>query len=96
MWTMKNKYNVGDVVTVKEQYDNGCKEHDYPCIFTKDMLETYGGKKLTIKNVYHLEYFPYLLVTEEYYYEVKENGYLWSDPMFQESELWKASIMLVI
>ena len=93
---MKSKYNVGDIVTVKEQYDNGCKGYDYPCCFTKLMLETYGGKKLTITKVCYFEYITHLLATEKYYYHVKENGYNWSDSMFQESELWKVSIMLAI
>ena len=84
---MKSKYNVGDIVTVKEQYDNGCNENDYPCGFTKSMLKTHGGKKLTIEKVYYHKYFTNLLTTEEYYYRVKESGYNWSDPMFQECEL---------
>ena len=84
---MKSKYNIGDIVTVKEQYDNGCNGDDYPCGFTKRMLETYSGKKLTIERVCYYDYINKLLATEEYYYQVKENGYNWSDPMFQESEL---------
>ena len=96
MWTMKSKYKIGDIVTVKEQYDNGCKEYDYPCAFTKDMLKTYGGKKLTIEEICYIGYVGALLTTEEYFYQVKENSYNWSDPMFQESELWKVSIRLVI
>lgn len=84
---MKSKYNVGDIVTVKEQYDSGCNENDYPCIFTKEMLKIYGGKKLTIEKVYYNERFTNRLKTEDYYYRVEETGYSWSDPMFQESEL---------
>lgn len=90
---MKSKYNIGDIVTVKEQYDNGCNGFDYPCSFTKYMLETYGGKKLTIEKVCYDEHFTDLLATEECYYQVKENGYNWSDPMFQESELWYISLV---
>lgn len=84
---MKSKYNVGDIVTVKEQYDNGCDAYDYPSGFTEFMLKTYGGKKLTIEKVCCHKFFINLLTTEEYYYRVKENKYAWSDPMFQECEL---------
>lgn len=85
---MKSKYNVGDIVTVKEQYDSGCNGVDYPCVFTKEMLQIYGSKKLTIEKVcYYNRHFTNYLTTEDYYYKVKETGYNWSDPMFQESEL---------
>ena len=84
---MKSKYKVGDIVTVKEQYDKGCNGNDYPCEFTESMLKAFGGKKLTIEEVYCYKGFTNLLTTEEYFYRVKGNWCNWSDPMFQESEL---------
>lgn len=44
-------YNVGDIVTVKDKYDDGYSGCDYPHGFTPWMLEKFGGKNVTITCV---------------------------------------------
>lgn len=87
---MKNKYEVGDIVTIKEKYDNNCIDEDYPCIFTNTMLNIFRGKKMVIKSVHEINFDRKpKLYTEDYYYKLKddEDGWWWTDPMFQECEL---------
>lgn len=87
---MKSKYNVGDIVTIKEKYDDNCIDEDYPCLFTLIMLEEFGGKTMEIKSVHKITFNKKLkLYTEDYYYILKddEDEYFWTDPMFQECEL---------
>ena len=87
---MKSKYNVGDIVTIKEKYDNNCIDEDYPCVFTNTMLNTFGGKKMEIKSVHRTNFRDKSkLYTEDFYYILKDDNcsWFWTDPMFQECEL---------
>ena len=87
---MKSKYNVGDIVTIKEKYDNNCIDEDYPCVFTNTMLNIFGGKKMEIKSVHEINFKEKpKLYTEDYYYMLKGDagGWFWTDSMFQECEL---------
>lgn len=96
MWTMKSKYNVGDIVTIKEKYDNNCTDEDYPCVFTHVMLDVFRGKKMEIKSVHKMIFNKKpKLYTEDYYYILKddENKWWWTDSMFQECELWYISLV---
>lgn len=87
---MSSKYKVGDIVTIKEKYDDNCIDEDYPCTFTRTMLHVFRGKKMEIKSVHEI-YFDNKskLYTEDYYYILKDDEYewWWTDPMFQECEL---------
>lgn len=87
---MKSKYKVGDIVTIKEKYDDNCTDTDYPCIFMHLMLDKFHGKKMEIKSVHKINFEKkYKLYTEDYYYTLKDDEYglCWSDSMFQECEL---------
>lgn len=87
---MKSKYNVGDIVTIKEKYDDNCVDEDYPCIFTRTMLHVFRGKTMEIKSVHKINFNNKAkLYTEDYYYTLKndKNEWLWTDPMFQECKL---------
>ena len=87
---MKSKYNVGDIVTIKEKYDNNCIDEDYPCIFTRTMLHVFREKKMEIKSVHKIDFnIKPKLYTEGYFYKLKddEDEWWWTDPMFQECEL---------
>lgn len=93
---MKSKYNVGDIVTIKEKYDDNCVDEDYPCLFTNTMLDIFGGKKMEIKSVHNINFnIKSKLYTEDYYYILKddEDEWWWTDPMFQECELWYISLV---
>lgn len=97
---MESLHKVGDIVTIKSKYDNGCTGDDYTCFFSEYMLHKYGGKKMKIKSV-HKRYDFMLkgkLHTEDYHYKLYNDDcqWSWTDAMFEESELWKASIILVI
>lgn len=70
---MKSKYNVGDIVTIKEKYDNNCINEDYPCFFTSIMLKKFGGKTMEIKSVHKINFDKkQKLYTEDYYYTLKK------------------------
>lgn len=87
---MKSKYKVGDIVTIKEKYDDNCIDVDYPCFFLHDMLNMYRGKKMEIKSVHEINFNEKpKLYTEDYYYMLKGDAsdWFWTDPMFQECEL---------
>lgn len=87
---MKSKYKVGDIVTIKEKYDNNSIDEDYPCVFTHSMLNIFGGKKMEIKSVHEINFKEKpKLYTEDYYYMLKGDagGWFWTDSMFQECEL---------
>ena len=87
---MKSKYKVGDIVTIKEKYDDNCIDEDYPCLFTDIMLKEFRGKKMEIKSVHKINFDKKSkLYTEDYYYILKddEDEWWWTDPMFQECEL---------
>lgn len=79
-------YKVGDVVTVKNQYDKGLTRLSYPFDFLESMLTTYGGKKVTISKVRKADKMDkgYPLYADGYEYAIKEDGELhfWSSPMF--------------
>lgn len=88
---MESLHKVGDVVTIKSKYDNGCTGDDYTCFFVENMLHKYGGKKMKIKSVHKRDDFMLKgkLYTEDYYYILKddEDEWWWTDSMFQECEL---------
>lgn len=42
---MESLHKVGDIVTIKSEYDNGCTGDDYTCYFPSFMLNKYGDKK---------------------------------------------------
>lgn len=87
---MKSKYKVGDIVTIKEKYDNNCIDEDYPCFFAHSMLNMYRGQKMEIKSVHEINFKEKpKLYTEDYYYMLKgdDGSWFWTDPMFQECEL---------
>ena len=93
---MKSKYNVGDIVTIKDKYDNNCTGEDYPCFFMPIMLDIFCGKKMEIKSVHKTNFRnKSKLYTEDYYYILKDDKYewCWTDPMFQECELWYISLV---
>ena len=97
---MESLHKVGDIVTIKSKYDKDCTGDDYTCFFVENMLRKYGGKKMKIKSVYkRSDFMPKgKLHTEDYYYKLYNDdyGYNWSNAMFEECELWKVNIMLVI
>lgn len=88
---MESLHKVGDIVTIKSRYDEGCTGDDYTCFFNENMLKKYGGKKMKIKSVHkRLDYLPKAkLHTEDYYYTLYKDDYLWrwTDAMFEECEL---------
>lgn len=90
-FNMESLHKVGDVVTIKNKYDEGYSPEDYPCTFIPFMIGLFGGKKVKIKSVYRIS--PNIanvkLCTEMYYYIIEndEYGCLWTDPMFEECEL---------
>ena len=88
---MGSLHKVGDIVTIKSEYDNGYTSNDYPCSFNENMLDKYGGKKMKIKSVYEIpnHFHKAKLHTENYYYILYDDhwGCLWTDPMFEEREL---------
>lgn len=78
-------YKKGDKVRVKDHYDPGCSENDYPFIFTEEMLRDYGGKEVTITQVIPTTTCDdRKLYTEEYKYNIEEDGgfFTWSAAMF--------------
>lgn len=81
-------YNIGDKVTIKESLDPGCNPEDYQGVFTKGMLETYGGKTFTIKNITKYEAssrFKY--PSDGFLYELEGAfEFIWTIGMFKSSE----------
>lgn len=86
---MESLHKVGDIVTIKSKLDKGCSKDDYPNCFIPEMIKQFGGRKLRIKNVFECPYYKNVkLYTEDYYYKLDEDeGFMWSDPMFEECEL---------
>lgn len=97
---MESLHKVGDIVTIKSKYDEGCTGDDYTCFFNENMLKKYGGKKMKIKSIHkRYDFMPKgKLHTEDYYYILHNDDFQWSwsDVMFEECELWKVNIKLVI
>lgn len=80
-------YKKGDKVRVKDHYDPGCSENDYPFTFSGKMLNGYGGKEVTITGVFpSTTCFKQKLYTEGYKYYIAEDGgfFTWSAAMFSE------------
>lgn len=78
-------YKKGDKVRVKDHYDPGCSENDYPFTFSGKMLNGYGGKEVTITGVFpSTTCFKQKLYTEGYKYYIAEDGgfFTWSAAMF--------------
>lgn len=81
-------YKEGDVVVIKDAYDLGCNESDYPCGFMDTMIKKYGGVKVTIDKVLPLE--PFFkhgeFYLEDYKYIIKEDEhhYSWTAGMFKD------------
>lgn len=78
-------YKKGDKVRVKDHYDPGCSENDYPFTFAEKMLKGYGGKEVTITEVFpSTTCFKQKLYTEGYkYYIAEDRGFFtWSAAMF--------------
>lgn len=78
-------YKKGDKVRVKDHYDPGCSENDYPFTFAEKMLKGYGGKEVTITEVCpSTTCFKQKLYTEGYkYYIAEDRGFFtWSAAMF--------------
>ena len=75
-------YKVGDKVKIKSKYDQNSKCEDYPCGFTREMLNKYGEITDTIKEVVSSNYFSKKHYVEPYVYQLKSNAYTWSASMF--------------
>lgn len=77
-------YKIGDRVIVKSQFDTGYREFDYPCTFTKEMLQNFGGKEVTISEVITLmtDYKDRKGYVEDYKYKIKEDCRVWYASMF--------------
>ena len=46
------KYNIGDIVTIRKEYHEGCCGDDYPCYFHIDKIKMFGGGKFIIKECF--------------------------------------------
>lgn len=78
-------YKKGDKVRVKDHYDPGCSENDYPFTFAEKMLKDYGGKEVTITEVCpSTTCSKQKFYTEGYkYYIAEDRGFFtWSAAMF--------------
>lgn len=89
---MESLFKVGDVVTIKGQYDEGMDSYDYPFTFVdRTMRLYYGNKKLIVTAVK-----PFNAAMEQlkeccmynndafYYYLSEEDKWTWHSSMFVE------------
>ena len=82
---MDSIYKKGDKVLVKSVYDEGCRQQDYTCRFTPEMLKYFGGKIVTIDAVKPLSNPPHAKLNQEpIKYKIKEDRHIynWSAEMF--------------
>ena len=85
------KYKVGDVVTIRKSYHEGCREGDYPFHFTLKDLYLYGGSKRVIKEVKKIAGYEYAgkVPFDGVYYILENTNGNWSPYMFEESGDWR-------
>lgn len=85
---MESLFIIGDVVTIKSEYDEGMGGKDYPFIFTEHMRTAYGGYTYTIREVYKAgdgEYkYTKAYNEDDYVYKLKGNSWNWHSSMFVE------------
>ena len=83
---IKSLYKVGDVVTIKDKYDEGFGMSDYPGSFLIKMVKDYGNRKCKIKEVIESPYSCTLRAyVDPFTYKLEGAPWNWSAAMFKET-----------
>lgn len=88
---MESLFKVGDVVTIKDQYDERMNGKDYPFVFIDKMRLRYGNEKLIVVavkpfNSYVDQYKKCRMYNNDafYYCLSDEDKWTWHSSMFVE------------
>lgn len=83
---IQSLYKVGDVVTVKDKYDEGFGIDDYPAGFSIAMIKNCGNKRYKIKEVIKSPYnCTFRAYVDPFIYQLEGTPWNWSAAMFNET-----------
>lgn len=84
------EYNIGDVVTIRKKYHEGCRGVDYPYEFSMTKILAFGGARLRITEKRYADLlYETKIPNDNIVYLLEGSSFWWSAYMFEESGDWR-------